>query len=151
MVSVRRTWDFPSGGTLILTLWCINQLSVLSVYCILLYITTSNLPWIILYFMNLSISLLCDNFPNGGKYQISLKAVLCLSVCLKKLEWNIFNYSYEIKIALNVSVKYSGLPRLSISGSALHITIQQCPKYLNKVLITYISESSIQYLSNCGM
>lgn len=54
-----------------------------------------------------------------------------------------FNYSSENKIDLNVSVKYIGLPHPSISGSASLITIQQCPEYLNKVLITYISESSI--------
>lgn len=54
-----------------------------------------------------------------------------------------FNYSSENKIDLNVSVKYIGLPHLAISGSASLITIQQCPEYLNKGLITYISESSI--------
>lgn len=54
-----------------------------------------------------------------------------------------FNYSSENKIDLNVSVKYIGLPHLSVSGSPSLITIQQCPEYLNKVLITYISESSI--------
>lgn len=54
-----------------------------------------------------------------------------------------FNYSSENKIDLNVSVKHIGLPHLSISGSLSLITIQQCPEYLNKVRITYISESSI--------
>lgn len=54
-----------------------------------------------------------------------------------------FNYSSENKIDLNVSVKYIGLPHLSISGSPSLIIIQQCPECLNKVLITYISEPSI--------
>lgn len=54
-----------------------------------------------------------------------------------------FNYSGENKIALNVSVKYIGLPRLAISGAPSLITIQQYPEYLNKVRITYISESSM--------
>lgn len=61
----------------------------------------------------------------------------------RNLEWNMFNYSSENKIDLNVSVKYIGLPHLSFPGSASLIAIQQCPEYLNKVLITYISESSI--------
>lgn len=54
-----------------------------------------------------------------------------------------FNYSSENKIDLNVSVKYIGLLHLSISGSPSLIIIQQCPEYLNKVRITYISEPSI--------
>ena len=55
-----------------------------------------------------------------------------------------FNYGSENKIDLNVSVKYIGLPHLSPSLALPPlITIQQRPEYLNKVLITYISESSI--------
>lgn len=48
------------------------------------------------------------------------------------------NYTREKKITLNVSVKYIGLPHLSASGSASLITIQQCPEYLNEMLLTYI-------------
>ncbi len=54
-----------------------------------------------------------------------------------------FNYSTENKIDLNVSVKYIGLSHPSISCSPSLVTISQCPEYLNKVLITHISESSI--------
>ena len=54
-----------------------------------------------------------------------------------------FNYRGGNKIDLNVSVKYIGLPRFAVSASPSLITVQQCPEYLNKVLITYISESSV--------
>lgn len=92
---------------------------------------------------------LLGEFPTGGGGSLEPEVSAQFESCYiplslsRNLEWNVFNYRGGNKIDLNVSVKYIGLPRFAVSGSPSLITVQQCPEYLNKVLITYISESSV--------
>lgn len=78
--------------------------------------------------------MLSGKIPSGGT---TLQNPLSQSVGKKK--WN--EMCLIIAVEINGSVKYSGLV-----GCASLTTFQQCPKYLNKVLITYISESSISVI-----
>lgn len=95
---------------------------------------------------------LLGEFPTGGGGSLEPEVSAQFENCYiplslsRNLAWNMFNYSGGNKIDLNVSVKYIGLPRLAVSGSPSLITVQQCPKYLNKMLITYISESSVSVM-----